>query len=184
MPLDSITGVFFDCVYPDYIDRKTTPYWTGHIKKHFPESISADDAHWSVSRWGSFHWGKGVPFDPTPESGIFQQYYPDAPWMGRRFMGSYLAARDFSEAAVFSDMTKPEQNAVQFPPVFQDRVLPSPRRVTPHLYEYVWWRPLTPTAVWTEPALSVVSSSWTEPALTVVSSTWTEPAITPIVSQD
>jgi len=40
----------------------------------------------------------------------------------------------------------------------------------------------TPGGLWTEPAITAISSSWTEPAITAVSTTWTEPAITAITT--
>lgn len=47
----------------------------------------------------------------------------------------------------------------------------------------IWTEPgVTPTATgaWTEPALSVITTSWTEPATSPITSTWTEPGVTPI----
>jgi len=40
----------------------------------------------------------------------------------------------------------------------------------------------TPGGLWTEPAITAISSSWTEPAITAVSTTWTEPAVTAVTT--
>ena len=183
MPSVTNGADIFDAIYPDRVYAPKYNYWVVDTNDN-PKSASSDTGSWAVTRWGNMQWGKGTPFDPTDIR--FLGVFPDAVYTPAHYApgqhACYMAGA-FS-IAEFTDPLKPIVQATLMLPVYPDQVRPSPPYARPHLMQSDFWRPITPSAVWTEPGIALVTSTWTEPGITAITSTWTEPAITPTVVQE